>query len=135
MVFFVTTLIIYGIGVVQYLLRFALKLCQPLPQTEFVDLCSICNMSLLMFDETLHGYYIHGRSPFGQAEISLEQMRQNLYFESSGKAQVRGITEEDPDLQTYEIFVPEQLIRHYKQEYITDVNLRINEAQTTNTQN
>jgi len=23
------------------------------------------NISVLMFDETFHGYYIHGRSPYG----------------------------------------------------------------------
>lgn len=92
-------------------------------------------MSLLMFDESLHGYYIHGRSPFGQAEITQEQLRHNLHFEGTGKAQMRGITDEDPDLQTYEIFVPKQLIDHYKSEYIKDVTLVINEAQTSNTKN
>ena len=65
LVFFVTTLVIYGIGVVNYAVVYVLKMCYPLQTTEFVDLCSICNMSILMFDESLHGYYIHGRSPFG----------------------------------------------------------------------
>lgn len=135
LVFFVTTLVIYGIGVVQYLVKYMFQLCYPLETTEFVDLCSICNMSLLMFDESLHGYYIHGRSPFGQAEITQEQMRSNLYFESSGKAQMRGITDSAPDLQTFEIFVNYDLIQHYKAEYLQDVTLKITEAQTSNTQN
>jgi meckelin len=95
---FVTTLIVYGLGVIQYLFNFIMMPCKPPATTEFVDLCSICNISILMFDENLHGYYIHGRSPFGQAEISQEDIRKNLYFESTGKAQMRGITNEDPDL-------------------------------------
>jgi len=45
-----------------------------LPYQNFVDLCSMTNISLLMFDETFHGYYIHGRSPYGQAEISTEKL-------------------------------------------------------------
>ena len=38
----------------------------PLPAEEFVDLCSVCNVSIFIFDETLHGYYIHGMNPMGQ---------------------------------------------------------------------
>jgi meckelin len=64
--FFVTTLVIYAIGILQYILRNLASLCiSPHRSTEFVDLCSICNISFLFFDETHHGYYIHGRSPFG----------------------------------------------------------------------
>jgi meckelin len=91
--FFVTTLVVYAIGIAQYLLRNLLSLCKPHRSTEFVDLCSICNISFLMFDETHHGYYIHGRSPFGQAEITQEQLRHALYFEGSGKAQMRGMSD------------------------------------------
>jgi meckelin len=87
-----------------------------------------------MFDENLHGYYIHGRSPFGQAEISQEEIRKNLYFESTGKAQMRGILNEDPDLQTYEIFIPQQLMMHYRSEYMNEVTRNINDANQQNTQ-
>lgn len=85
-----------------------------------------------MFDERLHGYYIHGKSPFGQAEITQEEMRNNLFFESTGKAQIRGITNDDPDLQSYEIFVPVQLMNHYKREYEAEIQKSINETQTVN---
>jgi meckelin len=68
--FFVTTCIIYGVGIIQYAASYILVGTFPQRYTEFVDLCSITNMSVLMFDESFHGYYIHGRSPFGQAEIS-----------------------------------------------------------------
>ena len=36
------------------------------------------NISVLMFDETFHGYYIHGRSPYGQAEISTEKLQKAI---------------------------------------------------------
>jgi meckelin len=65
--FFVTTFLIYVIGVIQYVIRFLPPIKGMFPQKhiEFVDLCSICNISILMFDESFHGYYIHGRSPYG----------------------------------------------------------------------
>lgn len=65
--FFVTTLIIYSVGIVQYVFRYLppVKNRFPMKHTEFTDLCSITNISVLMFDESYHGYYIHGRSPYG----------------------------------------------------------------------
>ena len=65
---------------------------------EFTDLCSIANISVLMFDETYHGYYIHGRSPYGQAEVSIEMLKLALDFEESGKAHMRGISETEPEM-------------------------------------
>jgi len=56
----------------------------PIPYQNFVDICAITNISVLMFDESFHGYYIHGRSPYGQAEISTEKLMKALEFEASG---------------------------------------------------
>lgn len=65
--FFVTTLIIYLTGILQYVFRYFPPVYNkmPLKHVEFIDLCSISNISVLMFDESCHGYYIHGRSPYG----------------------------------------------------------------------
>lgn len=63
--FFVTTIIIYAIGIGQYIFRYLIKFKFPLKIEELTDLCSICNISLLLFDNSFHGYYIHGRSPYG----------------------------------------------------------------------
>ena len=41
---------------------------------------------------------------------------------------MRGIASTDPDLQTYEIFMPVNLIEHYKKTYLKEVNSNINEA-------
>jgi len=38
-------------------------------------------------------------------------------------------------LQTYEIFMPYQLMEHYNSEYLTKVNSAVNQATTQNTQN
>lgn len=98
--FFVTTLVIYAIGAAQYLFRYFPPIYKnfPMKHQEFIDLCSISNISLLMFDESYHGYYIHGRSPYGQAECSSEDLALALEFERSGKAHMRGLSENDPDM-------------------------------------
>jgi len=65
--FFVTTLVIYIIGIVQYVIRYLPFVYSKLPMKhlEFIDLCSMTNISMMIFDESFHGYYIHGRSPYG----------------------------------------------------------------------
>lgn len=126
--FFVTTAIIYAIGVAQYAIRFIPPFYSKLPMKHisFTDLCSIANCSVLLFDESFHGYYIHGRSPYGQAEISAEKLKLALEFEGSGKANIRGICENYPTLQTFEIFLPKQLMQHYRSDFLQQVEQQIN---------
>jgi meckelin len=52
-------------------LRQALRIWWPLPIENFIDLCSVSNISIIIFDEALHGYYIHGMNPLGQSEGTL----------------------------------------------------------------
>lgn len=56
-----------------------------MPYEDFVDLCAISNISLIIFDEALHGYYIHGMNPFGQAEGSLQYIESVFEKESRCK--------------------------------------------------
>lgn len=44
----------------------------------------MANVSLFILDETLHGYYIHGKAPGGTAEISAEELEMALEVESKG---------------------------------------------------
>jgi len=37
----------------------------PLCIQDFGDLCTIANISIIIFDELCHGYYLHGKSPAG----------------------------------------------------------------------
>lgn len=46
--------------------------------TQFVDLASITNVSTLALDSKLHGYYIHGRSPHGFADVDMKALITNL---------------------------------------------------------
>ena len=133
--FFVTALIIYAIGIIQYVFWYLPPVRNnfPMKHDEFTDLCSIANISVLMFDETYHGYYIHGRSPYGQAEVSIEMLKLALDFEESGKAHMRGISETEPEMQTFEIFIPEKLLNHYKADFLKTIEQEIQNKNTDNT--
>jgi len=57
----------------------------PTPVQEFTDLCSIANISIIVFDKQFHGYYLHGMAPSGQAEGSIGELKRSLELESKGK--------------------------------------------------
>ena len=95
--FFVTTVIIFGIGTVQYFITLLISLKFPPAYVEFVDLCSVANISVIIFNEDLNGWYIHGKSPCGAADVSSERLRLNLEAETQGNATIRGIHSSYPD--------------------------------------
>ena len=48
---------------------------------QFVDLCSVSNVSVLILTSKLFGYYIHGRSVHGHADTNMREMNYNLHKE------------------------------------------------------
>jgi meckelin len=40
-----------------------------------VDLCSVANISIIIIDDSLHGYYLHGENPIGFSEGSTEHLQ------------------------------------------------------------
>jgi len=48
---------------------------------QFVDLCSISNVSVFILESDLYGYYIHGRSVHGRADTGLREMHENFVRE------------------------------------------------------
>ena len=103
---FVGTFILFIAGTAQYVLVRLVQIWIPTKKTEFLDLCSVANVSVLILKESLRGYYIHGQSPLGVADTTLQQLIQFLEEEGKGKIKGRGITEEkNDDLQTYEIYL------------------------------
>ncbi|EGD75904.1 hypothetical protein PTSG_00613 [Salpingoeca rosetta] len=80
------------------------------PLLSFIDLCSLANVSVLIFDSAIHGFYIHGHTPHGFADVDMYTMLVNLKKEAEDVVARRGL-EGETDLQTFEIFVPQKL-RH-----------------------
>jgi len=111
---FVGSFILFVAGVAQYVLVRLVQIWIPTKKTEFLDLCSVANVSVLILQDSLRGYYIHGQSPLGVADTTLQQLIQFLEEEGKGKIKGRGITDEkNDDLQTYEIYLSYSMRKIY----------------------
>jgi len=58
---------------------------------NFIDLCSVSNISVFILDQNRHGYYIHGRSPHGTTDVNMKDMIMNLERESRLMSGTRGL--------------------------------------------
>lgn len=112
--YFLTCSLLLIIMYLQFVVRKVISNLKATPVQNFIDLCSIANISVMVLDEYLHGYYIHGVSPNGSAETGLDELLENLMKEASGKSRARGILPEDKTgLQSYEIFIPTAIRKTY----------------------
>ena len=91
---FLGTSIIFIVGLAQWFIRRVIQPWVPTPTTEFLDLCSVANVSVLILQESLSGYYVHGQSPLGKADVTLQELIRFLEEEGRGKIKGRGITDD-----------------------------------------
>ncbi|XP_043116007.1 meckelin isoform X4 [Puntigrus tetrazona] len=78
---------------------------------QFVDLCSISNVSVLLLSHRCFGYYIHGRSVHGHADTNMDEMNTNLKREANLCGQ-RGLLP-NSDTQTFQISITNRLRAQY----------------------
>ncbi|CAK6960646.1 meckelin [Scomber scombrus] len=79
---------------------------------QFVDLCSISNISVLLLSHRCFGYYIHGRSVHGHADTNMEEMNNNLKRESASLCSQRGLLP-NTDIQTFQVSLTNRLRLQY----------------------
>ncbi|KAL4617058.1 meckelin [Arapaima gigas] len=79
---------------------------------QFVDLCSISNISVLLLSHRCFGYYIHGRSVHGHADTNMEEMNANLKREAENLCGQRGLLP-NTDTQTFQIAITNKLRQQY----------------------
>ena len=80
---------------------------------SFVDFCSVANVSMFIMTHAQYGYYIHGRSPHGNADTGMQQMARALLKEETGfSTKMRGL-EEGSDHQTFSISISGKLSKQY----------------------
>ncbi|CAG0917119.1 unnamed protein product [Notodromas monacha] len=75
---------------------------------QFVDLCSLANVSLFVFRGDNFGYYIHGRAPGGRADVDLRTMHLLLELEKRDHCSSRGLLP-NSDSQVFSFSVPSKL--------------------------
>ncbi|PAV79671.1 hypothetical protein WR25_24920 isoform B [Diploscapter pachys] len=80
---------------------------------NFIDLCSVANVSVLSLTHPLHGYYIHGRSVHGTADTGMGQMNDFLQRERDNLCGHRGLDVSTPDLQTLYVNLPQGFRKRY----------------------
>ena len=111
---FICTFILFMSGFAQYVLSRIFQIWLPMKKTEFLDLCCVANISVLILQDSLRGYYIHGQSPIGTADTNLNQLIQFLEEEGKGKIKGRGMTDNSKDnLQSYEVYLSYNMRRIY----------------------
>ena len=58
---------------------------------NFIDLCSMSNISVFILMENQYGYYLHGRSPHGVTDVNMKDMMMHLERESNEMIGTRGL--------------------------------------------
>lgn len=121
--FFVIFMILFTIATIGYFIQTGIAIWNPPPYLDFVDLCSVTNISIIIFNEELKGYYIHGKSPTGSADVGPQRLRLNLESEMAGNANVRGMHNSPAyaDKQHFEILMPKGMIENYRKHYLTKI--------------
>ncbi|XP_046999873.1 meckelin isoform X2 [Schistocerca americana] len=79
---------------------------------EFVDLCSMANISVFILASENYGFYVHGRSPHGFADTDMYCMINHLQREEEDLCSRRGLVP-GTDQQTFQMTVPPQLRAYY----------------------
>ncbi|XP_070617955.1 meckelin-like isoform X2 [Erythrolamprus reginae] len=79
---------------------------------QFIDLCSLSNVSVFILTHRCYGFYIHGRSIHGHADVSLETMLHYLRKEEDNLCPLRGL-EPNSEVQTFEVFLTDRTRTFY----------------------
>lgn len=102
-----------AIGLLQYIFyNFIYIRCVEDITGRFIDFCSVANISIFIMTHSQYGFYIHGRSPHGNADTSMQQMAQALQKEENNLLTKRGL-EEGSDHQTFSVSLSNKLSKQY----------------------
>ncbi len=92
--YFFSSALLMLIILVQYVGRKLIKTWVPTKAQEFVNLCTVSNISLFILDDLVHGYYIHGQAPGGVSEGTAADLQSMLDKESNGVVKGRGLIQQ-----------------------------------------
>ncbi|XP_077383173.1 meckelin-like isoform X2 [Festucalex cinctus] len=100
------------IGLLQVIFTVFYEICVVDKIRQFVDVCSVSNISVLLLPQRCFGYYIHGRSVHGHADTNMEQMNNNLRREAESLCAQRGLLP-NTDMQTFQVALSARLRSEY----------------------
>jgi meckelin len=93
-------------AVIQWVWRFVFyeRFLHEPAATKFVDLCTVCNISVFIMMENHKGYYLHCKSPYQRAECSMEELLKSLDREGRGLLTARSLDGAPGDCQTFDFY-------------------------------
>ena len=117
---FIAGIIVFASTSIELALVRLLQIWLPLKKQEFMDLCSVSNISVFILDELLHGFYIHGQSPIGKADVNYDELFTFLNHEGAGTMRSRGLENDDEHckIQSYEMYISNVMRTVYDGLYI-----------------
>lgn len=80
---------------------------------EFVDLCSVSNISVFVMSARQFGYYIHGHSAHGRADVNMREMHELLRREEEDLCGHRGLLP-NTEQQTFQMCLPALVREQYE---------------------
>ena len=88
------------------------------PMEDFVDLCFLAKVSVVILSEDFAGYYLHGRNRMPFADTNMSDINKELQKEVDMNVGPRGLlaNSEDPalsDNQTFQIYIPRTIRDKY----------------------
>jgi len=73
--FFLSSFILWCITSVQWVLHELHNFTKGSMLNQFKDLCTLANISIIMLDEHVHGYYLTAKAPWGSSDIPLDWLQ------------------------------------------------------------
>ena len=130
------------IGLIQWIVHVLIIEKVVDPFRNFMDLCSMANISVIALTHPQRGYYIHGRSVHGIADTGMLEMNQFLKREKDNLCGLRGL-ESGSELQTYIMNLPKTFRDKYDEitaslrspSQITNIRLTNNDTGTSKVEN
>ncbi|XP_072101178.1 meckelin [Mobula birostris] len=80
--------------------------------SQFIDVCSVSNISVIILSHRCFGYYIHGRSVHGHADTNMEEMDLNLKREADNLCGQRGLVP-NTEIETFQISITSKFREQY----------------------
>uniref|UniRef100_T1IRZ4 Meckelin n=1 Tax=Strigamia maritima TaxID=126957 RepID=T1IRZ4_STRMM len=93
--------------------------------TRFIDLCSICNVSVLVLAFNQFGYYIHGRSVHGHADTDMKQFNEHLKREEDNLCSQRGLVA-NTSLQCFTVFITREFRQQFNKIHLPAITVEFN---------
>jgi hypothetical protein len=96
--------VIIVVSLLVWILRFFFRVVRGYASSELLDLCSVCNISLMVQLESGSFCYVHGKNHSGSGEGDLQSIYSKLVMEGTAFQATRGLSPKS-DHQIFEVLV------------------------------